>query len=133
MEQIQLDIQPRDTSKLQLSSVVLFMEQLRYWYMAPTRSFSSGHPLNKGREYISLNAAIQMHNGLYNENHQRYFDPPFDNIPSEWFAAAQRNKIVQTVSLQNSRKKGLIVQKLWVRFCETENGQLFRKSFIQNE
>ena len=131
MNQLQLDIQPKDTSKIQLSSVVLFMEQLHYCYMAPTRSFSSGHPLNKGRAYVSLNTAIQLHNGMYNEWHGKYFDPPFENIPHEWFAAAQRNKIVQTVSLQNSRKKGIIVQKLWVRFAPTENGELFYKSFIK--
>jgi hypothetical protein len=74
-----------------------------------------------------------MHNGVYNEWHGNYFDPPFDNIPNEWFAAAQRNKIVRTVSLQNSRKKGILVGKHWVRFAPTENGELFRKTFIQNE
>lgn len=131
MNQLQLDIQPRDTSKIQLSSVVLFMEQLHYCYMAPTRSFSSGHPLNKGREYIGLNTAILLHNNHYTEWHGKWFDPPFENIPHEWFFAAQRNKIVQTVGLQNSRKKGIIVQKHWVRFCETENGELFYKTFIK--
>lgn len=131
MDQLQLDIQPRDTSKIQLSSVVLFMEQLGYTYLMPTKSFESGLWINRGRQYISLNTAVRLHNGLYNENHQRYFDPPFDNIPNEWFAAAKRNKIVQTVSLQNSRKKGIIVQKLWVRFALTENGELFYKSFIK--
>ncbi len=131
MEQIQLDISPKDTSKVQLSSVVLFMEQLGYTYLMPTKSFESGLWINRGRQYISLNTAVSLHNGLYNENHQRYFDPPFDNIPNDWFFAAQRNKIVQTVSLQNSRKKGIIVQKLWIRFAPTENGELFYKTLIK--
>lgn len=131
MEQIQLDIQPRDTSKLQLSSVVLFMEQLKYHYLAPTRSFSSGHPYNKGKEYISLTTAILLHNNYYTECHGKYFDPPFDNIPSEWFQAAKESKIVISVSLQSSRKRGILVGKHWVRFAPTENGQLFLKSFLK--
>lgn len=131
MNQLQLDIQPKDTSKIQLSSVVLFMEQLHYCYLAPTRSFTSGHPLNKGRAYVSLNTAILLHNGVYNEYHGRYFDEPFENIPSEWYYAAHRNKIVKGVSLQNSRKKGILVGKHWVRFADTENGKLFYKTFIQ--
>lgn len=49
MEQIQLDIQPKDTLKLQLSSVIQFMEQLQYEWMACSKCFESNHPINKGR------------------------------------------------------------------------------------
>lgn len=130
MNQLQLDILPKDSSKIQLSSVVLFMEQLGYCYMAPTRSFSSGHELNKGRAYVSLNTAIKAHNGTYNEWHGRWFDPPFENISHEWFKAAKESKIVTSVSLQNSRKKGIIVQKHWVRFADTDNGKLFKAKYV---
>ena len=130
MEQSELDIQPKDTSKLQLQSVVLFMEQLKYHYLAPTRSFSSGHPLNKGREYISLTTAILLHNSHYDEWHGKHFDPPFADIVQEWFTAAKQSKIVSSVSLQSSRKRGIIVQKLWVRFAPTENGKLFKAKYV---
>lgn len=131
MDQLQLDIQPKDSSKIQLASVIAFMQQLKYEYLTPTRSFTSGHPYNKGKEYISLNTAILLHNNFYTECHGKWLDYPFDNIPSGWFQEAKASKIVKTVSLQNSRKRGILVGKHWVKFADTENGKLFLKSFLK--
>jgi len=130
MEQIQLDIQPRDTLKLQLASVIQFMEKLQYEWMACSKCFESSHPVNKGRSILRLQTAIELHNGVHTEWHGKYFDPPFEDIPVMWILAAVNKKIVTSVSLQHSWKRGIICQKMWVRFCETENGKLFKSKFM---
>jgi len=130
MEQIQLDIQPRDTLKLQLASVIQFMAELKYEWMACSKCFESSHSINKGRSIISLTTAILLHNNFYAEWHGTYLDTPFENIPVIWVLAANNKKITTSVSLQHSRRKGIIAQKMWVRFCETENGKLFKSKFM---
>jgi len=130
MEQIQLDIQPKDTLKLQLASVIQFMAELKYEWMACSKCFESSHSINKGRSIISLTTAILLHNNFYAEWHGTYLDTPFENIPVIWVLAANNKKITTSVSLQHSRRKGIICQKMWVRFCETENGKLFKSKFM---
>ena len=130
MEQIQLDIQPKDTTSLQLSSVVKFMNELQYDWYPHHKSFNSVHPINKGRSIISLTTAIKLHDNFYTEWHGTYLDAPFEGMPWKWSEAAKQAKIVTSVSLQHSRKKGVICQKMWVRFCETENGELFKSKFM---
>ena len=130
MEQIQLDIQPKDTLKLQLASVIQFMEHLQYEWMACSKCFESSHPINKGRSILSLTTGILLHNNFYTEWHGNYLDTPFEDMPWKWFEAAKQAKIVTSVSLQHSRKKGIIAQKMWVRFADTENGELFKAKFM---
>lgn len=121
---------PVDTSKIQLSSVVLFMEQLGYTYLLPTKSFESGLRINRGRKYISLRVAVLLHNNFYTEWHGTYLDTPFEDMPWKWFEAAKQAKIVTSVSLQHSWKRGIICQKMWVRFAQTENGKLFKSKYV---
>lgn len=132
MEQIQLDIQPKDTLKLQLASVIQFMGQLQYEWMACSKCFESHHPINKGRSILSLTSAIALHNNNYTSfwggHHGLYF--PFEDIPWKWYEAARQSKIVTSVSLQHSRRKGIICQKMWVHFADTENGELFKSKFM---
>ena len=130
MEQIQLDIQPMDTLKLQLASVIQFMEQLQYEWMACSKCFESSHPVNKGRSILSLTTGILLHNNFYTEWHGNYLDTPFEDMPWKWVEASQQAKIVTSVSLQHSRRKGTICQKMWVRFADTENGKLFKSKFM---
>ena len=130
MEQIQLDIQPKDTKSLQLASVIQFMEQLQYEWMACSKCFESSHPINKGRSILNLRTAIDIYNGLYTEWHGELLDAPFEDMPWKWYEAAKQAKIVTSVSLQHSRKKGVICQKMWVRFCETDNGKLFKSKLM---
>ena len=131
MEQIQLDILPKDTLKLQLASVIQFMEQLQYEWMACSKCFESSHPINKGRSILSLTTGIAIHNGLYNERHGiPTLEHPFEDMPWKWFEAAKQAKIVTSVSLQHSRRKGVICQKMWCKFMDTENGKLFKSKFM---
>ena len=131
MEQIQLDIIPHNTLKLQLASVIQFMGQLQYEWMACSKCFESSHPINKGRSILSVRTAIAIHNGLYNERHGiPTLEYPFESMPWKWVEASKQAKIVTSVSLQHSRKKGILAQKMWVRFCETENGELFKSKFM---
>jgi len=51
-------------------------------------------------------------------------------MPWKWFEAAKQAKIVTSVSLQHSRRKGIICQKMWVKFMDTENGKLFKSKFM---
>lgn len=118
---------PTDSGKLQLESVIRYMKALGYVYFAPTYSFSSGLWMNRGRAYVSLKTAIDLHNGVYTENHGYYFDYPFDGIPHEMFAAAQQAKIVHVAKLQHSRKKGIIVQNHNVKFVEPEEVKMYIK------
>ena len=130
MEQIQLDIQPKDTLKLQLASVIQFMAGLKYEWMACSKCFESSHPINKGRSILSLTTGILLHNNFYTEWHGNYLDTPFEDMPWKWFEAAKQAKIVTSVSLQHSRKKGIIAQKMWVHFADTENGELFKSKYV---
>lgn len=118
---------PTDTGKLQLESVIRYMKALGFVYLAPTYSFSSGLWMNRGRAYISLKTAIDLHNGVHTEWHGRYFDYPFDDIPHGMFAAAQQAKIVYVAKLQHSRKKGVIVQNHNVKFVEPEEAKMYIK------
>ena len=131
MEQIQLDILPKDTLKLQLASVIQFMEQLQYEWMACSKCFESSHPINKGRSVLSLTTGILLHNNFYTERHGiPTLEYPFEGMPWKWVVASKQAKIVTSVSLQHSRKKGIIAQKMWVRFAQTENGELFKSKFM---
>ena len=130
MEQIQLDTQPKDTTRLQLSSVVKFMNELQYDWYPITKCFNSVHTINKGRSIISLTTAIKLHDNFYTEWHGNYLDAPFEDMPWKWFEAAKQAKIVTSVSLQHSRKKGIIAQKMWVRFADTESGELFKSKYV---
>ena len=117
--------QPKDTSILQMQSVINYMNEIGYSYFAPTRSFGSGWSYNKGREWLSLNTATLLHNGFYTECHGKSYDPPFDNLPREMFEAARKAKILLRVKLQHSRKKGIIVQNHSVQFVRPEEAELF--------
>ena len=130
MEQIQLDIQPKDTLKLQLASVIQFMAVLKYEWMACSKCFESSHPINKGRSILSLTTGILLHNNFYTEWHGNYLDTPFEDMPWKWFEAAKQAKIVTSVSLQHSRKRGIICQKHWCKFADTKNGELFKSKFM---
>ena len=130
MEQIQLDIQPKDTTRLQLSSVVKFMNELQYYWYPITKCFNSVHPINKGRSILSLTTGVLLHNNFYTEWHGNYLDAPFESMPWKWVEASKQAKIVTSVSLQHSRRKGIICQKMWVHFADTENGELFKSKFM---
>ena len=120
--------QPKNTSILQMQSVINYMAVIGYSYFAPTRSFGSGWSYNKGREWVSLDTAILLHNNFYTECHGKSYDPPFDNLPQEVFEAARKAKILLRVKLQNSRKKGIIVQDNRVQFVHPEQADLFFKN-----
>ena len=117
----------RDTSIIQLQSVKNFLSELGYQYMAPTKCFGSGYYSNRGREYISLNTAIKLHNGSLMDWHGDRFRYPFDDTPYEWFHAAHKAKIVHVAKLQHSKKKGIIVLDHRVRFVHEENAALLLK------
>ena len=122
---------PLDTKKLQLASVIQFMAELKYEWMACSKCFESSHTINKGRSILSLTTAIAIHNGLYNERHGiPTLEYPFESMPWKWVEASKQAKIVTSVSLQHSRKKGIIAQKMWCKFADTENGELFKSKYV---
>jgi len=123
MEQIQ------NTARIQIQSVINFMQELGFTFYPNEKVFESvAYETNKANKVISFNTAIRLHNGYYTEWHGKYFNPPFDTIPAEWFAAAKRAKIVHNAKLQYSKKKNAIItQNQLVKFCEPENVALFIK------
>lgn len=118
----------KDTSKLQLASLKAYMKQLGYEYFGVDIAFHSGFYVNKSREWISFNKAVQLHNGLYNEVHGNpWFEEPFHTIPYEFFLCAEKEKLVQKVKMQKSYKKGIIVQSHVVDLIDKSNYDLFFK------
>ena len=130
MEQIQLDIQPKDTQKLQLASVVQFMQQLQYDWDFFGKVFYSSHPINKGRLVIRLRTAIDLHNGNYQDWGGQWLRNPFEDVPVMWLLMASNKKTVVSANLQHSRKKGIVCWSHWVKFADTENGELFKSKFM---
>lgn len=122
-----MEYTPKDTSIIQLQSVINFCSVLGYNYFAPTRSFGSGWYVNKGREWISLQTAINLHNGNYHDWHGLRFRDPFSNIPQDIYKAAQKAKIVVVAKLQHSRKKGIVTQDHRVTFVIPENAEVLLK------
>lgn len=118
---------PRDTGFLQMKSVINYMSVLGYGYFAPTHSFGSGWGIHKGREWISLNTAIKLYNGVYMDWHGKRFREPYHNIPEELYLQAKKNKLLLRVKLQYSRKKGVIVQDHRIQFVHPEQADLFFK------
>ena len=121
------DIQ--NTARIQIQSVINFLQELGYTFYPNEKVFESvSYETNKARKVVSFNTAIRLHNGGFTEWHGKYFNPPFDNIPVEWFAAAHKAKIVHNAKLQHSKKhNAIIVQNHMVRFCNQENISLFIK------
>jgi len=120
--------QPKDSSKIQLASLTKFMQVLGYSYMMPTNSFESGLWVNRGRQYVSFNTAVKLYNGTLTDWHgKRFRDGCFAIFPEGWFEAARKAKILLRVKLQNSRKKGIIVQDNRVQFVHPEQADLFFK------
>jgi hypothetical protein len=130
MEQIQLEILPKNTTQLQLASVRDFMSELQYDWCEPTKSFISLHPVNKGRVVLSLRTAVLLHNGNYYDWHGGWFSSPFEDIRCVPYGLAHQAKIVVTVYLQLSKQFGILTPKHWVKFATTENGDLFKKKFM---
>lgn len=120
-----------DTSKLQLQSLKNFMRELGYSWFNVDKVFYSPYQTNKARVIVSLRNAVLAHNGYFNETHGRGFEPDtvFENIPYEWWLAANKAKIVRTVHLQHCKKKGNYIkcQKHLVKFLIPENADLLLK------
>ena len=123
MEQIQ------NTARIQIQSVINFLQELGYTFYPNEKVFESvAYETNKANKVISFATAVRLHNGYYTEWHGKYFNPPFNTIPAEWFAAAQEAKIVHNAKLQYSKKKNAIItQNHMVKFCNQENVALFIK------
>ena len=121
--------QMQNTARIQIQSVINFMQELGYTFYPNEKVFESvAYETNKANKVISFATAVRLHNEGFTEWHGKYFNPPFDTIPVEWIVAARRAKIVHNAKLQYSKKKNAIItQNHMVRFCEPENVSLFIK------
>ena len=115
---------PKPTCKIQLASLKAFMLPLGYTYFGVDRAFYSPFKTNEGRSWVSFNNAVKLHNGYYLEWHGKKFNPPFE-FPEEWIMEAKASRIVQKVKIQNSKKKGLIVQSNVIELINKDNYDLF--------
>ena len=125
MEQIQ------NTTRIQIQSVINFLQELGYTYFPNDCVFESiglGYATNKTRRTISFATAVRLHNGGFMEWHGKYFNHPFDNIPADWIVDAQKAKIVHKAKLQYNKRTGsVITQSHMVSFLNQENVSLFIK------
>ena len=118
-----------DTSKIQLASLKIYMSTLGYQYCAIDKVFVSDLWSNRSRRNISFRTAVLAHNGMFNEAHGHGFEPDtvFGDIPYAMWQEAQANKIVHTVYLQKSYKKGVLCTKHLVKFVRPEESELLLK------
>ena len=123
MEQIQ------NTTRIQIQSVINFLQELGYTYFPNDGVFESiGYETNKASKTISFATAVRLHNGGLTECHGKYFNHPFDKIPADWIVAAHRAKIVHRAKLQYNKRTGsVITQSHMVSFVNQENVSLFIK------
>lgn len=114
-----------ETSKIQLASLKNFMSVLGYQYYAIDKVFISDLWINRSRVAVGFNTAVLAHNGMFTETHGRGFEPDtvFGDIPYAVWQEAQADKVVNTVYLQKSYKRGILCTKYLVKFvrpCEAE-------------
>lgn len=118
-----------DTSKIQLASLKNFLSALGYQYYAIDKVFVSDLWSNRSRKVISFRTAVFAHNGTFSEIHVRGFEPDtvFGDIPLEVWKQAQVDKVVRSVYLQCSRKKGILCMKHLVKFVHPEDADVLLK------
>lgn len=118
-----------NTSKLQLASLKNFLSALDYQYYAIDKVFVSDLWTNRSRKVISFRTAVLAHNGAFTDWHGRGFEPDtvFGDIPLEVWKQAQADKIVHSVYLQCSRKKGILCMKHLVKFVHPEDADILLK------
>lgn len=118
-----------DTSKIQLASLKNYMSTLGYQYYAIDKVFISDLWSNRSRVAVGFNTAVLAHNGAFTETHGRGFEPDtvFGDIPYAVWQEAQLDKIVHTVYLQKSYKRGNLCTKHLVKFVRPEEAELLLK------
>lgn len=117
----------QETSKVQLASLKAFLHELGYSWFNVDRAFYSPMHTNKARSWISFNTAVRLHNLSYIDWHGKLFREPFNDFPEEWIAKAKQAKIVRIVKMQNSKKRGIVIQSNIVEFIDKDNVDLFIK------
>ncbi|MGL5012954.1 MAG: DUF7390 domain-containing protein [Bacteroidales bacterium] len=115
-----------DTSKVQLASLKNFLSALGYQYYAIDRVFVSDLWTNRSRKVISFRTAVLAHNGAFTDWHGACFhrNSVFGDIPCIVWQEAQADKIVHSVYLQCSRKKGILCTKHLVQFVHPEDADV---------
>lgn len=118
-----------NTSKIQLASLKNFMSALCYQYYAIDKVFVSDLWTNRSRKVISFRTAVLAHNGMFTETHGRGFEPDtvFGDIALEVWKQSQSDKIVHSVYLQCSRRKGILCMKHLVKFVHPEDTDVLLK------
>lgn len=118
-----------ETSKIQLVSLKNFMSVLGYQYYGVDKVFISDLWSNRSRVNVGFNTAVLAHNGMFTEAHGRGFEPDtvFGDIPYAVWQEAQLDKIVHTVYLQKSYKRGILCTKHLVKFVRPVEADLLLK------
>ena len=118
-----------DTSKVQLASLKNFMSILGYQYYAIDKVFVSDLWTNRSRKVISFRTAVLAHNGMFTETHGRGFEPDtvFGDIALEVWKQSQSDRIVHSVYLQCSCRKGILCMKHLVKFVHPEDTDVLLK------
>lgn len=99
-----------DSTKLQLKSLTEFAKGLGYDFYYPTAKsfFSNDSYGNKGKEVISFNTMVKLHNNHYQDWHGgNRFKKPF-NFSTYKIRKARAGKIVHTCNLQMNKRTGYI-------------------------
>lgn len=124
------DVKP--TEFLQRQSLIEFMRCLGYnfaddWF-TQNEYFFSNHPKNKGRNNISVQTAVKLHNGELIDTHGKRFREPFD-FDEYSFVRAQAAKIVKICKLQYSKKDHrFVVQSHKVQFVRPSYYHIFMEN-----
>ena len=118
-----------NTSKIQLASLKNFMSALCYQYYAIDKVFISDLWINRSRVNVGFGTAVLAHNNQFTDWHGVGFhrNSVFGSIPVEVWKEAQADKVVHTVYLQKSYKRGILCTKHLVKFARPEEADVLLK------
>lgn len=121
----------KDSTKLQLYSLVSYLEALGYHFMINATGnswFASGEYVNKARSIISFSTAVDIYNRRYKRHNKLEMDYPFD-FSTYALTKAEATRIVNFCNLQMNKKTGYIkATSNLVSFTKYEYYEAFIKS-----
>jgi len=116
-----------NTLNIQIASLKEFMYELQYDYCEVRQCFFSGAYYNAGKNVISFNTAVALHNGVPMGIFRGDGWCGRITFRYDWVQRALDAQIVKKVKLQRSHKKGVIVQDHRVKFVKPEYADMFIK------
>lgn len=116
---IENKVENKDTFKIQITSIDLFMDILGYKRAEGSTRYSNGIE-NSNQRYISFNTARKLHNTKWEYDVSNYMFFPVNDyrfcMTTEQYYKSQGRKIVEAVKIQCNKYGVLQIQSHVVKF-----------------